>query len=49
LGSLHVAAATLTEPADLAEVEKLFKELSEVAVWGEQARDELRRIAEDTH
>lgn len=45
---LEVAAATLTESADVAYFTGMFERLRRVAVWGDQARAELRRIGADT-
>lgn len=44
---LEVAAATLTDVADVRHFRRLFERLSAAAVWGDESRAELRRIAED--
>ena len=45
--SLEVAAARLTDAADIHHFRGLFDRLAAVAVWGEQARDLLAGIADD--
>lgn len=44
---VEVAAATLTEPPDIAHFELLFDEMERLAVFDEAARALLRRIADD--
>jgi hypothetical protein len=44
---LEVAAASLTEPADIRHFRGLFDRLAAVAMWGGQACDLVARIADD--
>jgi len=44
---LDVASATLTKPADIRHFRDLFDRLVSLAVFGNEARELLRRIAED--